>query len=105
MGQKVYVNALCGLLPGNGYQVNRYHKDNTDINSMVYYQLKNLRYKLSIKNSSDPLESAHNDYLVRLSTRPSIRCSMHRLLKKSSHFYRQMSDGPMLSNYRGSYFV
>ena len=66
MGQKVYVNALCGLFTGKQLSGQQIPEDNTDINAMVYYQLKNLRYKLSIKNSSDPLESAHNDYLVKV---------------------------------------
>jgi hypothetical protein len=33
---------------------------------MVYYQLYTLRYKLSVKTSSDPLESAHYSYLVKV---------------------------------------
>jgi len=67
MGQKVYVTLLCGLFTGEtAIRATDTTKDHTDINSMAYYQLKNLRYKLSIKNSSDPLESAHNDYLVKV---------------------------------------
>lgn len=67
MGQKVYVTLLCGLFTGEtAIRATDTTKDHTDINSMAYYQLKNLRYKLSIKNSTDPLESAHNDYLVKV---------------------------------------
>lgn len=67
IGQKAYVNALCGLLTGEtAIRATDTTKDHTDINSMAYYQLKNLRYKLSVKNSSDPLENAHNDYLIKV---------------------------------------
>jgi hypothetical protein len=67
MGQKVYVNALCGLFTGEtAIRSTDTTKDNTDINSMVYYQLYTLRYKLSVKTSSDPLESAHYSYLVKV---------------------------------------
>ena len=67
IGQKVYVNALCGLFTGEtAIRATDTTKDNTDINSMVYYQLNTLRYKLSIKSSTDVLESAHYDYLVNV---------------------------------------
>lgn len=67
IGQKAYVAALCGLFTGeNAIRSADTTKDNTDINSMVYYQLNTLKYKLSVKNTTDVLERAHNDYLVRI---------------------------------------
>ena len=61
------VAALCGLFTGeNAIRSADTTKDNTDINSMVYYQLNTLKYKLSVKNTTDVLERAHNDYLVRI---------------------------------------
>lgn len=73
--QKAYVSALCAALKGEGGSSQMTmmmrmmgadpSKDNGDVISVVYYQLKQLKKKLAASTATDMVTRAHDEYLVQ----------------------------------------